>query len=114
MKIICEEQKPVYCLNPTHLEILHYQSLSDKKFKCIVHLFSNILHLNLNLSIGFSDKILKRIAKSYSNLKYLNLRKRYDDRLITDKGLYAIANSCHKLEYLNISYHKEFSLFTVI
>ena len=33
----------------------------------------------------------------------------YDDGLITDKGLYAIANSCHKLEYLSISYRKEFS-----
>ncbi|RIA99154.1 hypothetical protein C1645_731161 [Glomus cerebriforme] len=59
---------------------------------------------------GFSDKTLNRIAKSYSNLKYLNLRKRYgDDGLITDKGLYAIANLCQKLEYLNISHCKEFS-----
>ncbi|CAJ0755919.1 549_t:CDS:2, partial [Entrophospora sp. SA101] len=56
----------------------------------------------------FSDKTLNRIAKSYPYLKYLNLAG-YSDGLITDKGLYAITNSCHKLEYLNISHRKEFS-----
>ena len=109
MKIIREEQKPVYCLNLTHLEIPFYHSLSDKKFKGIVHLFPNIVHLNFASSVGFTDKTLIRIAKSYPNLKYLNLRKGDDDGLITDKGLYAIANSYHKLEYLNISGHKEIS-----
>ncbi len=59
MKIIREEQKPVYCLNVTYLEILFYYLLLDKKFKGIVYLLLNILHLNLNLSIGFSDKTLK-------------------------------------------------------
>ena len=68
-------------------------------------------------SAGFSDKTLNRIAESYPNLKYLNLGLQCptegndddDDGLITDKGLYAIANSCHKLEYLDISYRTEFS-----
>ncbi|CAI2186804.1 9577_t:CDS:2 [Funneliformis geosporum] len=57
----------------------------------------------------FSDKILNRIAESYPNLKYFNLERYDGNRLITDKGLYAIANSCYKLEYLNISSCKEFS-----
>ena len=110
----------VYCSIVTHLEIPDYH-LSDKKFKSIVGLFSNIIHLNLHHSVRFSDKTLNRIAESYPNLKYLNLGgykiqtdrvtqfHHNGDRLITDKGLYAITNSCHKLEYLNISSRKEFS-----
>ena len=108
MKIIREEQKPVYCSIITHLEIPDYH-LSDKKFKSIVGLFSNIVHLNLHHSVRFSDKTLNRIAESYPNLKYLNLGGYDGNRLITDKGLYAIADSCYKLEYLNISSRKEFS-----
>src|SRR6266540_2287617 len=92
------------CLNITYLKISHYYQLSDKKFKCIVRLFSNIVHLNLYNSVRFDDKTLNRIAELYPNLKYLHLEG-YDDGLITDKGLYAIANSCHKLEYLSISCH---------
>ncbi|RGB39843.1 hypothetical protein C1646_753968 [Rhizophagus diaphanus] len=69
------------------------------------------VHLDLNFSTGFGDKILNRIAETYSNLKYLNLQKsRYETDnagLVTDKGLCAIARSCHKLEYLNISYHRD-------
>ena len=107
MKIIREEQKPVYCSNVTHLEIPNYH-LSDKKVKSIVGLFPNIVHLDLYLSVGFSDKTLNRIAESYPNLKYLNLGG-YGVGSITDKGLYAIVNSCHKLEYLNISERKEIS-----
>ncbi|CAI2201022.1 19935_t:CDS:2, partial [Funneliformis geosporum] len=61
---------------------------------------------------GFSDKTLNLIAESYPNLKYLNLGG-HGDRLITDKGLYAIANSCHKLEYLSISDRKEFSEISI-
>jgi hypothetical protein len=61
MKIIHEEQKPVYCLNVTHLEIPNYHQLSDKKFKNIADVFPNIVHLNLYLSVGFSDKTLNRI-----------------------------------------------------
>ncbi|CAI2187652.1 18920_t:CDS:1 [Funneliformis geosporum] len=108
MKIIREEQKPVYCSIVTYLEIPDYH-LSDKKFKSIVGLFPNIVHLNLHHSVRFSNKTLNRIAESYPNLKYLNLGGYNGDRLITDKGLYAITNSCHKLEYLNISSRKEFS-----
>ncbi|CAI2190790.1 10445_t:CDS:2, partial [Funneliformis geosporum] len=47
--------------------------------------------------------------ESYLNLKYFNLREYDGNRLVTDKGLYAIANSCYKLEYLNISSRKKFS-----
>ncbi len=73
MKILCEEQKPVYCLNVTHLEISNYYRLLDKKFKKIAGLLLNIVHLDFSYSRGFSDKTLKQIAKSYPNLKYLNL-----------------------------------------
>ncbi|GBB98052.1 hypothetical protein RclHR1_31270002 [Rhizophagus clarus] len=75
MKILCGEQKPVYCLNVTYLEISNYYQLSDKKFKRIAGVLPNIVHLDFNYSKGFSEKTLKRIAKSYPNLKYLNLQK---------------------------------------
>ena len=111
MKIVRKRQKPVYSSNLTHLEISNYHPLSDKKFNCIARLFPNIVHLDLNFSTGFSDKTLNRVAETYPNLKYLNLQKsRYkspNDGKVTDKGLCAIARSCHKLEYLNISYHTE-------
>jgi hypothetical protein len=107
MKIIHGEQKPVYCLNVTHLEIPYYY-ISDKKFESIACLFPNIVHLDFACSVGLTDKTVIRIAETYPNLIYLNLQKGYDG-LITDKGLYAIANSCHKLVYLNISERKEFS-----
>ncbi|PKC53434.1 hypothetical protein RhiirA1_479304 [Rhizophagus irregularis] len=55
--------------------------------------------------------MLNQIAESYPNLKYLNLEKnKYVSshvEIITDKGLFALANACRKLEYLNISYHIE-------
>src|ERR1043165_9958343 len=57
MKIVRKRQKPVYSSNLTHLEILHYRYLSDKKIKGIVCLFPNIVYLNFNFSTGFSDKI---------------------------------------------------------
>src|SRR6266542_4052985 len=92
MKIIHGKQKPVYCLNVTHLEIPYYY-LSDEKFKSIAGLFPNIVHLDFAFSVRFSDKTLNRIAESYPNLEYLNL-ERCGDGLINDKGLYAITNSC--------------------
>ena len=95
-------------MNITYLEILYYYRLSDKKFKSIAGLFLNIVYLDLYNSVRFGNKTLNRIAELYPNLKYLNLEG-YDDGLITDKGLYAIANSCHKLKYLSIIYRKEFS-----
>ncbi|CAG8797533.1 10170_t:CDS:2, partial [Dentiscutata erythropus] len=52
-------------------------------------------------SVGISDKTLIKIASSYPNLKHFNL---WDNRMITDKRLCQIAQSCNKLEYLNISY----------
>ena len=105
---MCGKNKPAYASNVTYLEISNYYWLSDKKFKSIAGIFPNIVHLNLFNSVGFSNKTLNRIAESYPNLKYLNLGG-YDDGLITGKGLYVVANSCHKLEYLSISSHKEFS-----
>ena len=106
-----KKTKPVYSSNLTHLEISNYHPLSDKKFNGIARLFPNIVHLDLNFSTGFSDKTLNRVAETYPNLKYLNLQKsRYEcsnGGKVTDKGLCAIARSCHKLEYLNISCHTE-------
>ena len=111
MKILGRRQKPVYSSNLTHLEISNYYPLSDKKFNGIARLFPNIVHLDLNFSTGFGDKTLNRIAETYPNLKYLNLQKsRYTTwncGIVTDKGLCAIARSCHKLEYLNISHRTE-------
>ncbi len=111
MKIVWKRQKLIYSSNLTHLEILNYYSLSNKKFNCIARLFPNIVHLDLNFNTGFNDKTLNRIAETYPNLKYLNLQKsRYishNSGIVTDKGLCAIARSCHKLEYLNIFYRTE-------
>jgi hypothetical protein len=111
MKILGRRQKSVYSSNLTHLEISNYYPLSDKKFNGIARLFPNIVHLDLNFSTGFGDKTLNRIAETYPNLKYFNLqRSRYTTwncGIVTDKGLCAIAQSCHKLEYLNISCRKE-------
>ena len=75
MKILHGEQKPVYYLNVTHLEISNYYWLLDKKFKRITGLLLNIVHLDFSYSKRFSSKTLKRIAKLYFNLKYLNLQK---------------------------------------
>jgi len=123
MKILRGEQKPVYCLNVTHLEISNYYRLSDKKFKRIAGLLPNIVHLDFSYSRGFSDKTLKRIAKSYPNLKYLNLQK--DEEVgysqnqisrnteITDDGLSIVILRCHKLEYLNISYRTVITDITI-
>ena len=95
-------------MNLTHLEISYYHPLSDKKINNIVRLFPNIIHLDFGKSTGYSDKALNRIAESYSNLKHLNLGKdKYVSShagIITDKGLFALANACRKLEYLNISH----------
>ena len=111
MKIVCKRQKPVYSSNLTHLEISHYRQLWDKKIKGIMCLSPNIIYLDFNFSTGFSDKTLNRVAEIYPNLKYLNLQKsRYEcsnGGKVTDKGLCAIARSCHKLEFLNISHRTE-------
>ena len=106
--MVRRRSKPIFSSNLTHLGISHYHPLSDKKFNDIADTFPNIVHLDLNFSTGFNDKTLNRIAETYPNLKYLNLQKdRYiscNAGIITDKGLCAIAWSCHKLEYLNISW----------
>ena len=111
IKIVRKRQKPDYSSNLTHLKISNYHPLSDKKFNGIARLFPNIVHLDLNFSTGFSDKTLNRVAETYPNLKYLNLQKSgfvtFNGGGVTDKGLCAIARSCHKLEYLNISCHTE-------
>jgi hypothetical protein len=117
IKLVRGEQKPVYCLNVTQLEISHYYRLSDKKFKSIAGVFPNIVHLDFNYSTGFSDKTLKQIAKSYPNLKYLNLQKGEDrDRntgIITDVGLSIVVLRCCKLEYLNISHRTAITDITI-
>ena len=111
IKLVCEKKQLVYSLNLTHLEISYYHPLSDKKINNIVRLFPNIIHLDFGKSIGYSNKVLNRIAESYPNLKYLNLGKdKYVSShagIITDKGLFALANACRKLEYLNISHRIE-------
>jgi len=59
-------------------------------------------------------KVLKLIAESYTNLKYLNisvLGNLFQWKI--DKGLTAIADSCHKLECLNISNRTEFSEISI-
>src|SRR5581483_5962092 len=103
-------RKPVYSSKLTHLKILHYYTLSNKKIKGIVHIFPNIIHLDFK---GSTDdrigKTLKLIAKSYPNLEYLNISALHGFKSESDIGLSAIANSCHKLEYLNISGHTGFS-----
>ena len=78
--------------------------------------FQNIIHLDFEESMDCTGKVLKLIAESYPNLKYLNISALCNDQLaihilagfqvrpINDKGLYAIAKTCHNLEYLNISH----------
>ncbi|PKK59560.1 hypothetical protein RhiirC2_857296 [Rhizophagus irregularis] len=59
-------------------------------------------------------KVLKLIAESYPNLEYLNISAlRNIFRSKNDKGLTAIADSCHKLECLNISNRTEFSEISI-
>ena len=67
--------------------------------------------MDFRKSTGYSDKALNRIAESYPDLKHLNLGKdKYVSShagIITDKGLFALANACRKLEYLNISHRTD-------
>ena len=65
--------------------------------------------------------MLNRIAESYPNLKHLNLGKdKYVSShagIITNKGLFALANTYRKLKYLNISHRIEItrtSIFSII
>ena len=77
--------------------------------------------LNIRFVETYLTSIFKKWFKSiYQTLsKYLVILcdvsqlKGYDDRLIIDKNLYAIANSCHKLEYLGISDYKEISKIAI-
>jgi len=107
-------RKPVYSSKLTHLKIIHYPSLSNKKIKGIVHTFPNIIHLDFEGSTDCTGKVLKLIAESYPNLEYLNISNLGGGfRSENDIGLTAIANSCHKLECLNISKHTEFSEISI-
>lgn len=61
-----------------------------------------------------------KLKNTYPNLKYLNLgdieldlNKNFTSKPITDKGLSAIAQSCHKLEYLNREF-TEISICNII
>ncbi len=104
-------RKLIYSSKPTHLKIIYYRLLSNKKIKGIVRMFSNIIHLDFRESMKSESigKVLKLIIKSYSNLNYLNISALYSSFVENDKGLCAIVNSCHKLECLNISKRTEFS-----
>jgi hypothetical protein len=111
IKLVRRKQTPVYCSSITHLEILYYHSLSDKKIISIIHSCPNIVHLSFIYSKGFSSRVLELIAGSYPNLKYLNLcgdrsnnLRGFRVREVDDGGLWRIVKSCHKLEYLNIAY----------
>ena len=116
LKLIYEEgRKPIYSSKLAHLKISDYR-LSNRKIKSIVRVFSNIIHLDFGGSIESEsvEKVLKLIAKSYLNLEYLNisaLRNIFQSK--NDKGLTAIADSCHKLECLNISNRTEFSEISI-
>ncbi|UZO24873.1 uncharacterized protein OCT59_017166 [Rhizophagus irregularis] len=114
IKIVHKRQKPIYSSSITHRKISYYHSLLDKKIKDIVSLCPNIIHLNFKRSTGFSDKALILIVEAYPNLRYLNLCNYANintifSQKITDKGLFALANTCCKLEYLNIYLHAEFT-----
>ncbi|PKK56653.1 hypothetical protein RhiirC2_799581 [Rhizophagus irregularis] len=85
-------------------------------------MFPNIIHLDFENSKCLTSKALKLIAESHPNLKYLNISvlrcKGLADHIFIvqgygDKGLCAIADSCHKLEYLNISNRTEFSEISI-
>ncbi|CAI2191470.1 4101_t:CDS:2, partial [Funneliformis geosporum] len=109
-------RKPVYSSKLSHLKIAHYRPLSNKKIKGIVHTFQNIIHLDFEGSMKSESvgKVLKLIAESYPNLEYLNISAlRNIFRPKNDKGLTAIADSCHKLECLNISNRTEFSEISI-
>ncbi len=73
IKLVHGKQKPVYCLDVTHLEISYYHSLWNEKIIGIMHSCLNIIHLGFKNSIGFSNRVLEPIAGLYPNLKYLNL-----------------------------------------
>jgi hypothetical protein len=108
-------RRPVYSSKLTHLKITHYR-LSNRKIKSIVRMFPNIIHLDFEGSMKSESvgKVLKLIAESYPNLEYLNISAlRNIFRPKNDKGLTAIADSCHKLECLNISNRTEFSEISI-
>ncbi len=112
LKLVCGGgRRLLYNSKLTHFKIFNFNSLSNKKIRGIVHMFSNIIHLDFRESMKSESigKVLKLIIKSYSNLNYLNISALYSSFVENDKGLCAIVNSCHKLECLNISKRTEFS-----
>src|SRR5581483_10380129 len=80
-------RKPVYSSKLTHLKIIRYPSLSNKKIKGIVHTFPNIIHLDLEGSTDQIGRVLKLIAESYTNLEYLNITSLRRFRSKNDMGL---------------------------
>src|SRR3989442_15420140 len=46
LKIVHRGRRSKYSLKLTHLKILHYHSLSNKKIRGIVRMFPNIIHLD--------------------------------------------------------------------
>jgi len=79
-------------------------------------MFPNIIYLDFEGSMKSESvgKVLKLIAESYPNLEYLNISALCNAfQSKNDKGLTAIADSCHKLECLNISNRTEFSEISI-
>ena len=73
IKLVHGKQKPVYCLDVTHLEISYYHSLWNEKIIGIMHSCLNIIHLGFKNSVGFNNRVLELIAGLYPNLKYFKL-----------------------------------------
>ena len=117
LKLVCGGgRRLLYNSKLTHFKIFNFNSLSNKKIRGIVHMFSNIIHLDFRESMKFKfiGKVLKLIAESYSNLKYLNISTLYNRFWSkNDIDLIAIMNLYHKLECLNISKYIEFSEISI-
>ncbi len=81
LKLVCGGgRRLLYNSKLTHFKIFNFNSLSNKKIRGIVHMFSNIIHLDFRESMKFKfiGKVLKLIAESYPNLKYLNISALYN------------------------------------
>ncbi len=95
IKLIYRRWRPIYSSKLTHLKIFDFNSFLNKSIKGIVHMFSNIIHLDFEKSIKSKSisKVLKLIVESYSNLKYFNISAFCRKFAENNKSLYAIANS---------------------
>ncbi|PKK58303.1 hypothetical protein RhiirC2_796538 [Rhizophagus irregularis] len=95
MKIIHGEQKPIYCLNVTHLEISYYY-LSDEKFESIAGLFPNIVYLDFAFSAELG---LDAIANSCHKLEYLKISRCKE---FSEIAIWNVIYSCLRIQQLHI------------